>query len=159
MEDTASDYACLTNDIFSYQKEIEFEGEVHNGVLATQNFLGCGPAQAVSIVNDLMTERMRQFEHVVGTELPALFDEYELGCDARAALRQRAQQLQDWMAGIMNWHVSSGRYRPDELVRRYRPAGPPTPPGPTGLGTHAACIRDLMEPKVPGVMAAGRASG
>ena len=33
LENAAADYACLLNDVFSYQKEIEYEGEVHNGVL------------------------------------------------------------------------------------------------------------------------------
>ncbi len=32
MENAAADYACLLNDVFSYQKEIQFEGEFHNGV-------------------------------------------------------------------------------------------------------------------------------
>jgi germacradienol/geosmin synthase len=31
LENSAADFACFTNDIFSYQKEIEFEGEIHNG--------------------------------------------------------------------------------------------------------------------------------
>src|ERR1700683_748054 len=65
MEEAASDYACLLNDVFSYQKEIEFECELHNTVLAVQNFFACTRDQAVAIVNNLMTERMHQFEHAV----------------------------------------------------------------------------------------------
>jgi len=42
LEAVASDYACLCNDIFSYQKEMEFEGEVHNAVLAVRQFFRCG---------------------------------------------------------------------------------------------------------------------
>ena len=41
LENAAADYASLLNDVFSYQKEIEFEGEVHNGVLVVQNFFDC----------------------------------------------------------------------------------------------------------------------
>ena len=41
LENSAADYACLINDVFSYQKEIEFEGELHNCVLVVQNFLDC----------------------------------------------------------------------------------------------------------------------
>ncbi len=33
------DYAALINDVFSYRKEIEFEGELHNAVLVVRNFL------------------------------------------------------------------------------------------------------------------------
>jgi germacradienol/geosmin synthase len=144
LEDTANDYASLLNDIFSYQKEIEFEGEVHNGVLAVQDFLGCGPAQAVAVVNDLMTSRMRQFEHIVSAELPALFEEYQLDEQAREALQQRAGELQDWMSAILNWHVQCGRYREPELIRRYRPATRQPPRGPTGLGTQGASIGGLL---------------
>src|SRR5690606_31844900 len=58
------DVACLLNDCFSYQKEIEYEGELNNGVLAVQNFFGCGRDEALPIVNDLITSRRRQFEHL-----------------------------------------------------------------------------------------------
>src|SRR5260370_19456149 len=37
LEHSAMDYACLLNDVFSYQKEMEFEGEVHNSVLAVRH--------------------------------------------------------------------------------------------------------------------------
>jgi germacradienol/geosmin synthase len=45
LENSAADFACFTNDIFSYQKEIEFEGEIHNCVLVVQNFLNCDTTQ------------------------------------------------------------------------------------------------------------------
>jgi germacradienol/geosmin synthase len=41
LENSAIDYAALMNDVFSYQKEIEFEGELHNGILVVQNFFDC----------------------------------------------------------------------------------------------------------------------
>ena len=47
LENSAADYACLLNDVFSYQKEIEFEGEIHNCVLVVQNFLDCDAATAM----------------------------------------------------------------------------------------------------------------
>jgi germacradienol/geosmin synthase len=120
MEDTASDYACLLNDIFSYQKEVEFEGERHNSVLAVQNFFSCTRDQAVGIVNDLMTERMRQFEHIVAVGLPALCEEHQLGLTASEAVFRRATELQDWMAAIANWHASTPRYTESGLNARYR---------------------------------------
>jgi germacradienol/geosmin synthase len=147
METTAMDYATMLNDIFSYQKEIEFEGELHNLVLATRTFFGCTSAQAVEVVNDLMTGRMRQFEDVLASGLPALCEEQQLGLGASDAISERAQELQDWLAGIHNWHTSTGRYPEPELIRRYRP--PPGPParqplrGPTGLGTDAANVTTL----------------
>jgi germacradienol/geosmin synthase len=31
-------------------------------------------------------------------------------------------QLRDWMAAILNWHATCGRYTEAGLLRRYRPA-------------------------------------
>ncbi|MGH4002344.1 MAG: terpene synthase family protein, partial [Pseudonocardiaceae bacterium] len=142
LETSAQDYACLTNDIFSYQKEMEFEGELHNGVLVVQKFLDVDRTQAVSVVNDLMTSRMLQFEHIIATELPFLADDFNLDADAREALDAYVVGLQDWMAGILDWHMLCGRYDESALRRRYR-----TPPlrfgGPTGLGTSATVIKLL----------------
>ncbi|GFJ84440.1 terpene synthase family protein [Phytohabitans houttuyneae] len=99
LENAAMDYGCLTNDIFSYQKEVEFEGELHNAVLVIQHFLGCDPAAAVSVANDLMTARIRQFERTATTELPALYEDFALEAGARAALDAYVGELRDWMAG------------------------------------------------------------
>ncbi len=45
LENAAQDYACMLNDVFSYQKEIQFEGELHNMVLVVQNFLRLRPGR------------------------------------------------------------------------------------------------------------------
>lgn len=138
LEEAASDYACLVNDVFSYQKEIEFEGETHNGVLSVQHFLGCGIPAAVTVVSDLMTERMRQFERIIATGLPALCEQYELDGQAEAALGEYVRQLQDWLASILNWHQACGRYTEPQLLRRYGTAPQHTAGTLTGLGTSAA---------------------
>ncbi|WP_405134704.1 germacradienol/geosmin synthase [Nocardia sp. NBC_01388] len=150
LENTAADYAILLNDLFSYQKETQFEGDFHNGVSVIQNFLSCDRDRAVEIVNDLMTARLQQFERVVTHELPTLYEEYQLDESARRVLDQRAVELQDWMAAILNWHIGCGRYTESKLQERFRsaPAAPvvaePTPAllflRPTGLGTSAARI-------------------
>ncbi|QKG21832.1 terpene synthase family protein [Actinomadura verrucosospora] len=125
---SAMDYACLLNDVFSYQKEIEYEGELHNGVLAVQHFLDCGRDEAVPIVNDLMASRRRQFEHLATAELPALVAELGLDEAAGTALDAYVRELRDWMAGIFKWHCETHRYDERE------PAGEPARP----LGTSAA---------------------
>ena len=134
LENSAADYACLLNDVFSYQKEIQFEGEIHNCILVVQNFLDCDFQRALGVVNDLMTARMRQFERVVSIELPALFDDFDLDADARSTLTGYAEELQDWLAGILTWHQGCHRYEESEL-RYHPPAGTPPFGGPTGLGT------------------------
>lgn len=156
LEHTASDYATMVNDLFSYQKETQYEGDFHNAVRVMQNFFDCGPEEGVAIVNDLLTARMQQFERIVGSELPALYAEYELGPEVRDSLDRRAVELQDWMAGIVNWHISCGRYKEAQLEDRYRRAPadlvaePPIEAGPaplfarpSGLGTGAFRIDGL----------------
>jgi germacradienol/geosmin synthase len=139
LENSAADYACLTNDIFSYQKEIEFEGELHNGVLVVAKFLDIDRQRAVSVVNDLMTSRMREFEHIIATELPVLMDDFDLDTDAREALDAYVVGLQNWMAGILNWHRKSDRYDESSLRRRYRTL-PRRFDAPTVLGTSSSFI-------------------
>jgi germacradienol/geosmin synthase len=142
LENSATDYVCLMNDIFSYQKEIEFEGELNNGVLVVQEFLDIDRKQAVLVVNDLMTSRLLQFEHIIATELPPLAGDFNLDADAREALHAYVVGLQDWVAGILDWHRLTGRYDESALRQRYRM---PTRllSGPTGLGTSAARIGAL----------------
>jgi germacradienol/geosmin synthase len=148
LENSAQDYSCFTNDIFSYQKEIEFEGEVHNCVLVVQKFLDIDRRQAVSVVNDLMTSRLLQFQHIIATELPVLITDFALDADAREALDGYVVGLQDWMSGILDWHMLCGRYHEAALRRRYR-----TPlrrfGGPTGLGTSAVLLDLLSGGRAP----------
>ncbi|GAB2990778.1 terpene synthase family protein [Streptomyces pseudoechinosporeus] len=139
MQNSAADYAALINDLYSYQKEIEFEGEIHNAVLVVQDFFDCGLTEALGIVADLMTSRMREFERVVSTELPEMFDQLDLDSDTRATLTGYAQELKHWLAGILIWHRQCHRYEEAELRRPVgRWTSPPTRP--TGLGTSAARI-------------------
>ena len=126
---SAMDVACLLNDCFSYQKEIEYEGELNNGVLAVGNFFGCGRDEALPIVADLIASRRRQFEHLAAGELPALCDRLDLDDAARAALSSYVEELRDWMAGILKWHRETDRYDEREPVLRL--------PKPTGLGMSA----------------------
>ncbi|MEU5768241.1 germacradienol/geosmin synthase Cyc2 [Streptomyces asoensis] len=118
LENAAMDYACLTNDVFSYQKEIEYEGEMHNAILVVQNFFGCDYPAALGVVHDLMTQRMQQFEHVVAHELPVLYDDFDLSAEAREAMGRYVEDLQNWLSGILNWHREVDRYKPAYLARR-----------------------------------------
>lgn len=141
LENTASDFVCLLNDVFSYQKEIQFEADLHNAVLVVQHIPGCDRHPALRVVNGLMTARMQQFERIVAEELPALCALLNLDERTRTAIAQRVTELQDWMAGIHHWHRSCDRYREPALLRRFRPDGRLTLP-PTGLGTSAARIAE-----------------
>jgi germacradienol/geosmin synthase len=117
----AQDYACFTNDLFSYQKEIEYEGEIHNMVFVVERFLGCDRRTAADAVARLMTERMRQLEHLVETEMPAMFDHLRLSDEARRQLTHYTDQIRDWLSGILQWHRACRRYSATALSDRYAP--------------------------------------
>ncbi|GAA2156290.1 terpene synthase family protein [Kitasatospora kazusensis] len=154
MEKAASDYACLINDVFSYQKEIQFEGEIHNAILVVQNFFDCDKDTALGIVSDLMTARMREFEHLVATGLPAMYEEFGLSPEIRRALDGYADELKDWLVGILNWHRHCQRYAESELLYLAGPAAA-LPSGPVGLGTSAARFATpAAEPAAPPAPAA-----
>ncbi|MDQ6616935.1 MAG: germacradienol/geosmin synthase [Actinomycetota bacterium] len=153
LDNSTADYAALTNDIFSYQKEIEFEGEFHNAVLVVQQFLDCDKQQAVKVVNDLMTARMQQFEHLVAVELPAVFDDFGLEDSVRRVLDTYVEGLQRYMAGVLKWHQSVDRYveselRAERMSRVWRS-------GPAGFGNSAADVGALFR-SGPATSAAGR---
>jgi germacradienol/geosmin synthase len=151
MENAAADYACMLNDVFSYQKEIQYEGEIHNAVLVVQNFLDCEASEAVVVVNNLMTARLEQFLHIVDLELPALYDDFDLSTEARGALDGYAAELKDWMSGILNWHRGCFRYDEASLLRHNSVAVPEpwTPSAPSGLGTSAVRLADALRAGPP----------
>jgi germacradienol/geosmin synthase len=132
----AADYACFTNDLFSYQKEVQFEGDLHNMVVVTEQFLGVDRQAAAWVVADLMAERMKQFERLVVHGLPALAGQQGLDAAQQAALRRQARLLQDYMAGVLAWHHANPRYTGTGL----RSASLGFVPVPAGLGTAATRI-------------------
>lgn len=141
LKDSFADGVHLRNDIFSYQRETETEGEVNNAVLVVERFLGCNPQQAANRVNDLLTSRLHQFENTTLTELPVLFEEHLLSLPDRLSLLGYVKGLQDWQAGGHEWHLRSSRYMNDADNRSQTSPGLGWPPagltGSTGLGMSA----------------------
>ncbi|GAB3465640.1 terpene synthase family protein [Actinophytocola sediminis] len=142
LKDTFADSDLWRNDIVSFQKEIDEEGQTNNGVLVVQQLLRCDLQHAVDRVNDLVTSRLRQFEHTAEVELPELLDRLHLDPLSRKNIGTYVKGLQDWLAGDLQWTVTTGRYsdsahRPDSETFRIG--------GPTGLGTAAARIPSLAD--------------
>jgi germacradienol/geosmin synthase len=148
LESAASDYACLLNDVFSYQKEIEFEGEFHNAVRVVQDFFACDHPAGLAIVDDLMRSRLSQFQHVAAHEFPAMYEDFGLSAEARRILDGYVGDLENWLSGILNWHRECRRYRESDLRRHFGPRG--SLAGPRGLGTSAA----RLTPPAPALPAA-----
>jgi len=118
LENSAIDFGALLNDVFSYQKEIEYEGELHNAILVVQNFFGCDYPTGARVVADLINQRMEQFEHIVARELPVLYDDFDLSAQARAAMNRYVGALRHWMSGVLNWHREVDRYKAPYLAAR-----------------------------------------
>ncbi|MFE9661273.1 germacradienol/geosmin synthase [Streptomyces sp. NPDC005955] len=134
LENAAVDYGMLINDVFSYQKEIEYEGEVHNLILVVQNFFGCDYPTGVAMVHDLMNGRLRQFQHVVAHELPILYDDFDLDAEARELLAGYVGELENWLAGILTWHRECRRYAPEYLSHGMGALRPRRLRAPSGRG-------------------------
>ncbi|MFE3199726.1 germacradienol/geosmin synthase [Embleya sp. NPDC059237] len=153
MENSAADVGWMINDVFSYRKEIEVEGELHNLLLVVQNFFGCDFDHALAIVNDLMTSRMREFERVVATELPAMYRDLELSSAAREALDGYAVALGDWNAAILKWHRECKRYAdprplvpfPWQIGTRFVPTAPRPGIGAIAQGVRSGAARAPVE--------------
>lgn len=143
------DWDGLFNDVFSYRKEIECEGRVHNGVVVIQRFLGCDLQQAVNVVNDLATSQLRHFEHIIANELPDFITESGLDVADRENIDRYVHGLQDWIGGYFQIHLTLmlSRYKlTDQANAAPAEDTPPTPAagrlpsGPTGLGIAATRI-------------------
>lgn len=133
----AADAVGLINDIVSYRKEVEVEGELNNGVLVVKQFIDCTSQAAIDIVRDISTSRIKQFEHVRASELPTLFDQFSLTPQHRKSLLQYVESIQNWIAGVAHWHFLVKRYI--HLRQHPHPTqGQSVPGSPIGFGGHGA---------------------
>jgi germacradienol/geosmin synthase len=154
LRDTFADGVHLRNDLFSYQRETEQEGELANAVLVLERFLRVGPQEAADLVNELLTSRLQQFEHTALTEVEPLAARYGLGPAERRDLAAYVKGLQDWQSGGHEWHMRSSRYMNGAGAGA---AGAVTAGGaeagglggPTGLGTSAAGVLGSIAGTMP----------
>ena len=143
LRDTFADAVHLRNDLFSYQREVEDEGENANIVLVLERFLGVDTQRAADLSNEILSSRLYQFEQhrrrraadprsrsTTSTRL------------ARASVARYVKGLQDWQAGGHEWHMRSSRYMNSKAGpgRRPRPScgarpvSAPRPPRVAALG-------------------------
>lgn len=131
-----ADAEGLQNDLISYDIDMA-EGKVNNAVTVVGHFLDREAQDAADLVNDLVTDRIEQFEHTCATELAPALDACLLSPVERAEVLRYVQGLKDWMAGNLEWALRpGGRYLPEWSGDAG--AEGPALPGPTGRGTSAA---------------------
>jgi germacradienol/geosmin synthase len=130
LSDSFSDAVHLRNDLFSYQREVQEEGENSNAVLVFEKFFDCSTQEAVDAVNELLTSRLLQFEDTALVEVPALLADRPVPPVELARVAAYVKGLQDWQSGGHEWHIRSSRYMNDGMadpVGAYR--------YPSGVGT------------------------
>ena len=91
LKETFADAVHLRNDIFSYDREVNDEGELSNCILVLERFFDIDTQEAADLTNEILTSRLYQFENTALTELPLLFLEYAI-TPARAAGRRAVRQ-------------------------------------------------------------------
>jgi germacradienol/geosmin synthase len=141
LRDAFADGVHLRNDLFSYQREVEDEGENANIVLVLERFLGVDTQRAADLSNEILSSRLYQFDNTAVVEVPALVEEHNLDPAGRSSVARYVKGLQDWQAGGHEWHMRSSRYMnskadtgatPEAFLR-----------GPTGIGTTAVSVAAL----------------
>ncbi|MET9936258.1 hypothetical protein [Streptomyces sp. NPDC006324] len=74
--------------------------------------------------------------------MPLLYEDFGLDEEGRAAFGAYLGELEDWLAGILNWHRNVRRYRAEDV--RSGAGTPLLRHGPKGLGTSAARVVELL---------------
>ena len=137
LTDTFADAVHLRNDLFSYQREVQEEGENSNAVLVFERFFDTSTQEAAEAVNELLTSRLLQFEDTALVEVPLLLAEHAVPPHEQARVAAYVKGLQDWQSGGHEWHEASSRY-----MNRATEGPGGRLKGPTGLGTHS--LRPLL---------------
>ncbi|WP_157529597.1 hypothetical protein [Nocardia sp. NRRL S-836] len=132
--DSFGDVPALRTDIYNFDRVHATGGSTASAVLAVRQFFDCELQQAVGVVGDLISARLRQIGAIMA-ELPALAAEYDLDAQAKAGLSRYAEAMRSWLAGELLWTQRSGRYRssPTPTRRSFH--------APSGLGTAAVLVR------------------
>ncbi|WP_460406201.1 cholesterol oxidase substrate-binding domain-containing protein [Actinophytocola sediminis] len=122
LSDAFSDVLVFSNDMFSYDREVEVEDHLNSHVVVARRFLGYDLQRAVGMVNDVLTTRVKEMEKVVDDDLPRLLDHTGADTATRANVLEYCQGLQRWAAGIYQWSIGNPRYADPALWPRPRNA-------------------------------------
>ena len=132
--DSFGDVPALRQEIVGFDRVYATGASTTSAVLAVQQFFDCELQQAISVVADLISARLRQIGSIIA-ELPSIADEYGLDAEAKAGLRRYVEALKSWLAGELLWTQRSGRFSFSPVPARKSFHSP------TGLGTAAVLVR------------------
>lgn len=106
------DTVDLHNDIVSYPKEVR-EGAARNNIVQVAQELYDIPLHsAVSLVDRILTGRVRTLDETVRTDLPQALRDLHADPATQIAVLRHARAIQGWAAGSYHWHEDTERYRP-----------------------------------------------
>ncbi|MEU0373111.1 hypothetical protein ABZ070_23155 [Streptomyces sp. NPDC006283] len=108
--DAFMDYMGLANDIASYQREVHEEHDVNNLVVVLETSLGITVQEAMRAAADLVTARLRHFEHLIQSELPSLVQRAGLNHDERTELDGWVRGACSFLSGLHAWYSGAPRY-------------------------------------------------
>ena len=145
LKECFADAVHLRNDIFSYDREVNDEGELSNCILVLERFFDIDTQSAADMTNDILSSRLYQFENTALTELQDLFAECAVTPPEQESVALYVKGLQDWQSGGHEWHMRSSRYMNEGATSDQRLV----PVGPTGIGTSAAHVR--LTPRTTGL--------
>jgi germacradienol/geosmin synthase len=110
--DAFMDYMGLANDIASYQREVHDEYDVNNLVVVLETSLDITVQEAMYAAADLVTARLRHFEHLATSELPPLVRQTGLDSGERAELDAWLDGARGFLSGLHAWYTGAPRYAP-----------------------------------------------
>ncbi|MFF5932990.1 hypothetical protein [Streptomyces sp. NPDC012508] len=110
--DAFMDYMGLANDIASYQREVHDEHDVNNLVVVLGTSLGINVQEAMDAAADLVTARLRHFEHLVRSELPPLVQRAGLDHGEQTELEAWLGGARSFLSGLHAWYTGAPRYAP-----------------------------------------------
>ena len=149
LKESFADAVHLRNDLFSYDREVNDEGELSNCVLVLERFLDITTQEAADLTNEVLTSRIYQFENTTLTELPMLFLEFGISPVEQQAVALYVKGLQDWQSGGHEWHMRSSRYMNAGAAEE---APPPILGGTAGPASALASVLSLTPRAAAGIV-------
>ncbi|MFJ8159361.1 hypothetical protein ACIRBY_00355 [Streptomyces sp. NPDC096136] len=110
--DAFMDYMGMANDIASYHREVHDEHDVNNLVTVLEASLRITVQEAMRAAADLVTARLRHFEHLTRSELPPVVERAGLGPGERIELEAWLRGARGFLSGLHAWYTGAPRYAP-----------------------------------------------
>ncbi|MBP2168179.1 germacradienol/geosmin synthase [Erwinia toletana] len=108
LTDVTCDVTGMTNDIWSYAKEIDHPSS-NSYVVIFAHHMGCDISSAMVMVNHLITSRVKCFLHA-RTQLSAFLYKLHLSAVDRKIVLRYIAGMEHWMRGNLEWSSATPRY-------------------------------------------------